>query len=233
MDKKICGDFPEFCYKGFDCAEYANSFMNEGTLRMGCLPSYRYVENNEAKNRRDPTEGIACTKEPGDIIVGLVSPDPAEETIKTSKWGHREVHTEFGGPVFCFCTSLPEVNLEDMFNDYKAVVRINDPRKLAEDILDHYISKGQSLSIEGCRIVYNKGQKLGRKLTDNERVDLSYSQKPAEGFSDQCEFRIVVFKFDETCPEECKSPSGEFKQKCDFKVKLGKPLDYLSLVPRQ
>lgn len=227
MDKSICGDFPEFCYKGFDCAEHATSFMNEGTLRIGCLPSYRHIED---KDRRDVTEGIARTKEPGDVIVGWVSPNPADKTIWTKECGHPEVHIEYLGRVFCFCTSLPDVDLTDMSKQYEAIVKINDPRRLAEDISDYHADNGHhNVLIRGCRVVYNKGEKRDRKLTDNERTDLAYTQKPRKGFSYQCEFRIVVIKLAEICYEGCKFPSGEFEPKCDFMITLGKQLPYVSL----
>ena len=81
-------------------------------------------------------------------------------------------------------------------------------------------------------VVYNKGQKLERKLTDNERVDLSYKQKP-EGFNPDWEFPIVAFKFGKTCNSECEFLNGQFEQvepECKFiEVNLGKQLNYTYL----
>ena len=72
----------------------------------------------------------------------------------------------------------------------------------------------------------------GKKLTDNERVDMAYKQKP-ESFSPDCEFRIVAIKFGEPCKEECKFLDGQFGQAdpmCRFlPVNLGKQLNYTQL----
>ncbi len=121
--------------------------------------------------------------------------------------------------------------MKDKFGIY--IVKIDDPRKLAETINDYFISKGQNFLIVGCRVIYNKGQKLERKLTDNERLDMAYKQKP-ESFSLEREFRIIAIRFGEPCKEECKFISGQFEQfepDCKFiEVSLGRQLDYLSFV---
>lgn len=120
--------------------------------------------------------------------------------------------------------------MKDTFGKY--IVKISDPRKLAEDINNYFINSEQKFLIEGCSVVYNKGQKLDEKLTINERVDLSCKQKP-ESFSSDCEFRIVAIKLSESCTGECKFITGEFDQvdpKCKYvKVNLGKPLYYTQL----
>jgi hypothetical protein len=121
--------------------------------------------------------------------------------------------------------------MKDEFGRY--IVKVDDPRKLAEDINDYLIGKGQRFLIEGCKVVYNKGKKLEKKLTDNERLDMAYKQKP-KSFNLEHEFRIVAIKFGEPCTEECKFLSGQFEQvepKCKFiEVNLGRQLDYLSFV---
>jgi len=225
---KVCGEFPNSCYKVFKCKKYAEDFMHRGTFRMGCQLSYKAIED---ESRRDPTEGRGCTKEPGIVTIGWVSPNPTEKTIWTREQGYQEHDTELGNAKFCFCTCLPDVNLDYMKERFgRYIVKINDPRKLAEDINDYFISTGQKFLIEGCRVVYNKGQKLDRKLTRNERVDMSYKQKP-ENFSLDHEFRIVAFKLGEICPDECKFLSGQFEPKCKSyeEVNLGKQLNYTQL----
>ena len=74
MDKKVCGEFPEFCYKAFKCEDYAKQFIYSGIFRLNCL---LYCRNMEDVSRRDPTEGKGYTKEPGTVTVGWVSPNPA------------------------------------------------------------------------------------------------------------------------------------------------------------
>jgi len=230
MKKKVCGEFPEICYKAFNCKKYAEDFMYRGNFRLNCLG---YCRNMEDESRHDPTEGYGHTKEPGIVTVGLVSPNPADKTIWTREQGYQEHNTEYGNAIFCLCTCLPDVDFTHMSDKFgRYIVKINDPRRLAEDINEYFISNGHRFLIEGCKIVYNKGQKLDRELTDNERPDLAYMQKP-ESFSNDREFRIVAIKFGEPCKEECKYLSGEFEQvepECKFiKIDLGKQLNYTQL----
>ena len=228
MKKKVCGEFPEFCYKAFKCEEYEKQFIG-GTFRMGCLLSYRGIED---ESRRDLTEGSGCTREPGIVTYYGYTQNLKEKPVILQKPGYQEHSIEQHNPVYCFCTCLPEVNCAHMLEKFgKYIVKINEPKRLAEDINDYFISKGQKILIEGCRVVYNKGQKLDRELTDNERLDLSYKQKP-ESFSPDCEFRIVAIELGDLCKDECKFLSGQFEQVepgCkSIGVNLNKPLNYLS-----
>lgn len=228
--KKVCGEFPDSCYRAFECKEHARQFI-DGKFRMGCLLSYREIED---KSRRDRTEGYGHTIEPGIVTVGWVSPNPEEKTIWVKEQGYQEHHSESMNAKFCLCTSLPNVSRTRMLKEFgKYIVEINEPRRLAEDISEYMLRNGQSFLIEGCEVVYTKGQKLDRELTANERIDMSYRQKPPE-FHRDCEFRIVALKLGEPCNWECKYLSGQSEQpgpKCEFiKIDLGKQLDYLSLV---
>ena len=227
---KVCGEFPEYCYRAFECKEHAESFMNKGVFRMGCQLSYKAIENERL---RDATEGSVSIRVPGIVTSYGFSQDRAEEPICLQKMGHREESGGSGNPRFCFCTSLPDVDHNHMKTLGKYIVKINDPRKLAEDINNYFANneKGK-FSIEGMDIVYNKGQESDRQLTNNEKADLAYKQKP-ECFSPNCEFRIVAIKLGELCKEECKYLSGQFEQvepDCKFiEVNLEKPLDYTQL----
>lgn len=230
MGKKVCGEFPEFCYKAYNNKDHAKQFIYKGIFRLNCR---YYCRNMEDASRRDPTEGVGLTKEPGIVTVGWVSPNPAEKTIWTKENSYQEHHIELGNAIFCLCTCLREVNLDYMKERFgKYIVKINNPRKLAEDINEYFISKRQRFLIEGCKVVYNKGQKLNRKLTNNERLDMSYKQKP-ESFSPDQEFRIVAIKFrelsEQPCELKCKYLSGQLEPECKFiEVNLGKQLNYLT-----
>jgi hypothetical protein len=228
MQRKVCGEFPDFCYKVYDCEEYAKQFIDDGIFRMGCRLSYKFIED---ESRRDETEGFGSTKEPGIVTIGWVSPNPTEKTIWTKEPGYQEHKPEHGNAIFCFCTCLPSVDFGHMKKIGKYIIKIDDPRKLAEDINDYLFDTEQKFLIVGCNVVYNKGQKFDEKLTDNERLDFSYKQKP-EGFSLDCEFRIVAIKY-VTCDPECKfiDVNGRHDPKCKYiEINLGKKLDYLSLV---
>jgi hypothetical protein len=234
---KVCGEFPDYCYKAFECKEYAESFMDRGTFRMGCQLSYKAIENEQL---RDATEGSVSIRVPGIVTYYGFSPGRAEEPICLQKMGHREESGGSSNPRFCFCTFLPKVNRDHMKTLGKYIVNINNPRKLAEDINNYFANKEEGkFVIEGMDIVYNKGQESDRQLTNNEKADLAYKQKP-ESFSPDCEFRIVAIKLGEVCTRECKFIDKYFDEKfepvepvpdCKFiEVNLGKPLDYLSFV---
>lgn len=229
---KVCGKFPKFCYKAFKCKKYAEDFIYRGVFRLNCLG---YCRNMEDISRCDPTEGIGCTLEPGIVTVGYISTKKtAEKTIWTKENGFQEHHPEWGNPIFCFCTSLPDVKIDHMKDKFgRYIVKINDPKELAEDINDYLLNNGQRFLIMGREVVYNKGEKLDKKLTDNERLDLAYTQKP-RGFSSDCEFRIVAIKFGEPCKDECKFLSGQFEQvepQCKtIEIHLDKKLNYLNVV---
>jgi hypothetical protein len=213
---KVCGEYPEICYKAFDCREYAEDFMYRGIFRLNCLG---YCRNMEDESRRDSTEGYGHTKEPGIVTVLWVSPNPAEKTILTKEQGCQEHHIEHGNAIFCFCTCLPEVSpdhVKDKFGKY--IVKIDEPKKLAEAINDYFISKEE------------------KKLIPNERLDMAYKQKP-ESFIRDCEFRIIAIKLGEPCKQECQFLRGQFEQiepECKFiEVNLERQLDYVSFVTLQ
>jgi hypothetical protein len=226
----VCGEFPKFCYRAFGCERYAEQFIRNGDLRLGCLRYYREIED---ASRRDPTEGSGCTREPGIVTEACFSPNPAEKTIVTGGPGFRTKHTTLTNGTFCFCMSLPDVDLNHLKNDFGGhIVEINNPRRLAEDINEYLISTGQNFIIEGCKVVYNKGQELKEPLTDNERTDLSYKQKP-DSFWPDWEFRIVAIRLEPPCKDECRYLSGQFEQvepDCKFvSVSIGKRLQYADI----
>jgi len=232
---KVCGEFPEYCYKAFKCKKHAESFVDRGTFRMSCQLSYKALENEQL---RDATEGCGLIKVPGIVTYHGLTQDSAEKPISIQKRDHIEKTGGLRNPRFCFCTCLPEVDRNHIKTLGKYIVKINNPRKLAEDINDYFANNEQGkYSIEGCNVIYNKGQESGKQLTTTEIVDLDYKQKP-ERFRDNCEFRIVAMKLSKVCDGECKffdGPSERDDKRDDpecayIKIELGKKLDYLSFV---
>ncbi len=228
MEKKVCGEFPNSCYRVFKCEKHVKQFLDSDTFRLNCLGYYR---NMEDESRRDLTEGFGHTKEPGIVTVGWVSPNPAEKTIWTREMGVQEHHSEYGNKIYCFCTCLPEVDRTHMSKFGKYIVTIKDPKKLAEDINNYFVNNKQNFLVIGCNVVYNKGQEFDRELGKNERLDFSYKQKP-ERFWPDCEFRIVAIKLGEPCEGECKffNDDGESEPECKFiEINLNKTLNYAQL----
>lgn len=227
-DKKVSGYFPEFCHRAFDKEEYAKQFLDYGIFRIGCIFVYRHIE---CESRRDQTEGYGHTKEPGIVTTGWVSPNPTKRTIWERKQGYQEHHIESGNAFYLFCMSEPPVNLDQMRKNFgKHIVKINNPRIFAEDIYNYFVSIGQDLLIYGCKVMYNKGQKLDRELEKNERLDLPFKQKP-NSFKTDCEFRFVAIKLKELCNQECKYLDGEKDLECQYiQIKLDKRLDYAHLI---
>lgn len=226
--EKVCGEFPDFCYRAFDNKEYVKKFLDDGFFRLGCRYNYKYIED---KARRDQTEGHGHTKEPGIVTSALVSPNTEEKTIWIKKPGYQEHHIESGNAVYLFCMSEPHVNLDHMRKNFgKHIVKINNPRKFAEDIYDYFVGIGQKFIINGCKVVYNKGQKLDRELEKNERLDLPFKQKP-ESFKSDYEFRIVAIKSGVQCKPECKYLDGEKYLECQYiQVNFNQPISYAHLV---
>jgi len=226
----VCGEFPEYCYKAFECEEYAEDFVHRGIFRMGCQLSYKAMENEQL---RDKTEGTGLTKEYGPVTYVGFSQDPNEKPIYIQKMDYQEHHSEQYNARFCFCTCLPTVQREHMKNNLgKYIVKINNPRKLAEDINDYLLGDNQKVSVEGCFVVYNKGERLNGKLGTNERLKLAYKQKP-KSFNPDCEFRIVAMNMGKICNGECKFIVGSSEgadPECKYiTIKLGKELDYAQL----
>ena len=227
INDMVCGEFPNFCYRAFDKKYYAEAFVSQGSFRMNCLG---YCRNMEDELRRDPTEGYGHTIEPDTVNVAYVSSDPQYKTTWVKEKGYKEHKMVRGSRIFCLCTCLPHVDRAHMAKDFgKYIVKINEPKKLAEDINDYFKTKGQKFIIEGCNVVYNKSQKLTKKLTNNERADFVYKQKP-EIFITNCEFRIVALEIGIFCEEECKYVDGQAEPACQFlEINLNKRLGYLSL----
>jgi hypothetical protein len=216
----------------YGCKDHAEQFIN-GIFRLGCPGYYR---NMEDVSRCDLTEGRGHTREFGEVTVGLVSPNPAEKTIWTKELGYQDHRIEMNNKIFCYCMCLPDVNHDHMKKNFgKYIVKINDPRKLAEDVNDFLFNSGREFLIEGCDVVYNKGQNLDKKLSDNERNDLAYKQKP-EKFHLDCEFRIVATELGAICDVECKflDVDGQRDPKCPYiEINLGRKLEYLNLIDNE
>ena len=104
----------------------------------------------------------------------------------------------------------------------KYIVRISNPRKLAEDItsflenMPHKFAGG----IEGLTVKYNKGHIFDKDMGNIERTALSYSQKP-EKFSPDNEFRFVSIIMDR--------PSIQYNEDYLY-INIGNKLEYAEII---
>ena len=114
----------------------------------------------------------------------------------------------------CMCFSDVDWDHIKKLGNY--VVKIDQPKKIAEEIRNHLFKMGLNFMIEGHKVVYDKGKEIDETLTEDERYERAYMQKP-EKFSSDCEFRIVAMNLDDN--------KEEF-----LEINLNKSLNYVSLV---
>lgn len=216
---KTHGEYPEVVYRTFDEKEYAEEFVNFGKFRLGHLRTYKDTED---LSRKDVTEGVADFHVSDNVTSVSLDEDANVESINT-KPGLIRTRSELGNPVYLLCTSMSGVEMEHISNEFgKYIVKINNPRKLAEDItsfletMPHKFAGG----IEGQTIKYNKGHIFAKDMGNIERTRLSYSQKP-EKFSKDNEFRFIAIIMDR--------PSSRYNEDYLY-INIGKRLEYTEII---
>ncbi len=215
MKKKVIGNFPEFCFRAFDKLKYAKKFIENGSFRLNNIKTYPKIK---CKSRRDSYEGIGIIKEFGIWPAYSFSSDPKEKTIIENKKYHRKSEISLHNNVFILSTSLPHVSLDYISNKFGPfIVKIIKPKFLANEINDYLFRNKLSYLIEGHKIKYNKGKKIHSSMTNNERLDLSYTQK-SRFFLKECEFRISAINL-----------SNNSKNKF-LEINLNKKLNYKLIV---
>jgi len=107
--------------------------------------------------------------------------------------GYVQTHTELLNPSFILSCSLPGVELNYLRSQFgRWLVKIAEPRQLARDLSTYLETLPDRFTgVEGCSVHYNKGSRVGERLSNIASTRLSYSQKPAT-FSRENEFRFVV-----------------------------------------
>ncbi|MHC5083070.1 MAG: hypothetical protein ACYTET_03925 [Planctomycetota bacterium] len=212
MKKGIQGEFPDFCYKFYKCKKYAVEFIQKGSFRLGSLESYRSIEDN---SRQDSSEGTGHIIEKTNAPVYGYSPKNPNDVIQREVESDVESQVELHNPTYSFCTVLPAGNCDQISKKFgKYIVKINKPLTFAEEI-NNYLNSPSRFLVEGHKVLYNKGQNLGTILSDDDRIELSYKQKP-EDYSQENEFRFVAIDL----------ASQEYEE--FLKIELNKTLEYLS-----
>lgn len=107
--------------------------------------------------------------------------------------GYVQTHTELLNPSFILSCSLPGVELNYLRSQFGGwLVKIAEPKQLARDLSTYLETLPDRFTgVEGCSVHYNKGSRVGERLSNIASTRLSYSQKPAT-FSRENEFRFVV-----------------------------------------
>ncbi len=187
----VFGQFEKFAYRSFSKEEYASSFL-AGKIRFG---SISYYARSEDKARCDISEGEAR------FLVNAV----------------RNSQTYISNNVYIFCFHRDLVSArKSNFGDF--VVKINDPKKLAEYVTEQ-ISKLQIHffgGIEGVIVEYTKDEEFDNKLGQLELARLVYSQKPRLPFAIENEYRFILIT---------EMNLGEF-----FEIDLNRKLEFGELV---
>lgn len=165
---------PSFLYKGFSKENYAIDFLKKGKLRLGLLEYYKTIED---ETRRDRSEGKS------ESIVKKYLP----ELTLYLKGKHIN-------PLYLFCTSGPNVDLNYIKANWPFVVKISDPEKLKNSIDNNKPLNTKMKMTNRCKIEeirYTKGEIVEIDPNSIEAVKLSYAQKP-RSYEKECEYRYIV-----------------------------------------
>lgn len=177
---------PPTIFKFFSDLEHANSFAQDGRIR---LRTQNYFTQIEDKTRVDESEGKAKLRIP-DTVTHI----SLETGVASQKPGILNYEGFHSNPIFLYCMALPEVDFPSRLSVWPYFVQITDPAKFAADLkesLGRHIPDGHQLAdFEFAKVIYNKGAVV-EKPTPEERSRLSFTQKPPE-FIQECECRFVI-----------------------------------------
>jgi len=165
---------PPYLYKGFRKEKYAIEFLEKGKFRLYLLEYYRIIED---ENRRDESEGQS------ESIVSKYLPD----FTLYLKGSHIN-------PLYPFCTSGPNVDLQYMKAKWPYVVKISDPKKLKQFLTEKKPVNTKMGIFGRCRlekVSYTKREPIDIDPDSFEAVRLTYIQKP-RSYENECEFRYII-----------------------------------------
>jgi hypothetical protein len=162
------GQFPEVAYRAFTEKQHMDAFLR-GTIRLGSLSVYRALEDDA---RRDNLEGISHLSHNG--------------------LDHHGAMPGTAAYVLCCSTSVEALRRTSLG---QWIVRIRNPRALAERMTDALVSRPELFyeGVEGVVVRYSKGHVRALMPNPMELIRLSYAQKP-ERFAADEEFRFVAIR---------------------------------------
>jgi len=196
MILKNCGDYPPELLRFFRKKEYAEQFL-AGVVRFGLLDYYKEIEDEA---RKDSAEGTGSFTAPAERVTTVIVNDKAEAVDVREAPGDIHHHSVFDNPIYIMsCTEQTSEDIEYLkkkFGEY--VVRITNPFQLGQDLTDklsefdatHPLAGGV---VECAKVDYDKGERREREPSREEMLKSAYAQKPAY-FSDECEYRLVIFR---------------------------------------
>ena len=147
---KAHGRYPRFVYRAFTTRSYAEEFVHRGKVRMGNLKVYVRLE--DAK-RRDPSEGEGHFQR-FDTVTSVDFVPLTDDSFVRHEPGYVHAHTELLNPKFVLSCARPGVDLEHLRSRFGHwVVRIDDPRRLAQEISTYLEGlPDRFTAVEGCLV---------------------------------------------------------------------------------
>jgi hypothetical protein len=216
---KAHGRYPKFVYRAFTEKSFAEDFSLRGRFRIGNLRVYASLED---AGRGDSSEGQGHFQRFGTVTTVDFTPR-SDETSVAERPGYVDTRMELLNPKFVLSCALPGVDLRYLRERFGPwLVRINQPRRLAQDISDYLGTLPNRFAgvVEGCFVHYNKAGRVRAGLINTASIRLSYSQKPVS-FNQEREFRFVVIA--------AETPSTWFDG--DYlPIDLGRTLTYVTVI---
>lgn len=193
---------PKYLYRGFSEEKYAIEFIEKGKFRLGRPQYYKTIED---VSRRDESEGKS------ESIVKKYLPDFTLRLTGT-----------YGNPLYLFCTSGPNVDLDYIKGKWPYIVKITDPEKLKKSLCAIKPINTKMETTGRCMIKevsYTKWEAIDIDPDSIEAVKLTYTQKP-RSYEKECEFRYIVTTL----------PPLNHKPDTFLEYNFGNRIDYASFV---
>jgi len=188
----VINDLPVTLTRVFDRREYAESFAERGSARLGEIKGYREIEGQ----RQDSAEAESYALVPGDVPVVTLDTSDGRIISESTQPAHFHRRSSFLNPTYLMCCSGPGADLNAMGERFgRWAVRINDPAEMIARLAAHAAASmptgREALYIEAFPVLYNKGAVLSLAEVELLKQRIDYGQKPAE-YACESEYRVVV-----------------------------------------
>lgn len=218
---KTFGDYPEFLFRHFSEKEWAEKFIEEGSIRFTRLEVFA---EHEDEIRRDDSEGVGRISYTDEVTTLSVNRNTFEVVGERTAQGTMQLSCSFLNIVHVLCFSCPPKNsLELLPNKFgRYVVKINDPSRLGQEITDYLCVHNRiAAPVECVKVQYNHRQLFNEIPPISEIPKLSFANKPNH-YRDEYEYRFVLIL-------GIFQPINVQEDKC-YDIHLNKKLDYAELL---